>query len=106
MEWSVLINWWILFWIGFSRVFKDIFFKSHEEKTDNCPERIYAKKIEHRITFTIKTGYYLELLAPGTKKLLRSTKSKITKNKLAGNMPNLENTEVMLVHYNFANNDY
>ena len=27
----------------------------------------------------IKTGYYLELLTPGTMKLLGSTKSKVTK---------------------------
>ena len=35
--------------------------------------------IENRITFEIKTGYYLELLMPETMKLHGSTKSKITK---------------------------
>ena len=38
--------------------------------------------MENRITFKIKTGYYLELLNPETMKLLGSTKSKITKDKM------------------------
>ena len=42
--------------------------KNHGEKTDNPLVRIYVKKIENRITFTIKTGYYLELLTPGMMK--------------------------------------
>ena len=37
-------------------------------------------KIENRMTFKIKTGYYLELLTPETMKLLGSTESKITKD--------------------------
>ena len=32
--------------------------------------RIYINKIENRITFKIKTGYYLELLMPELMKLL------------------------------------
>ena len=35
-------------------------------------------KIEKRITFKIKTGYYLEVLTPERIKLLRSTDNKIT----------------------------
>ena len=42
---------------------------------------IYVNKIENRITFKIKIGYYLELLMPETMKLLGSTESKITKDK-------------------------
>ena len=42
---------------------------------------IYINNIENRITFKIKTGYYLELLTLETMKLLGSTKSKITKDK-------------------------
>ena len=34
---------------------------------------MYVNKIENRITFKIKTGYYLELLTPEAMKLLRST---------------------------------
>ena len=58
------------------------------------------------ITFEIKTGYYLELLTPETKKLLGSTKSKITKNENGENVPHLEITEVALVHCNIFNNNY
>ena len=36
---------------------------------------IYINKIENRITFKTKAGYYLELLTPETIKLLGSTKS-------------------------------
>ena len=39
-------------------------------------------------------------------KLLGSTKSKITKNENGENVPQLEITEVVLVHYNIVNNDY
>ena len=63
-------------------------------------------KIENRITFKIKSGYYLELLTPNTMKLLGSTKSKITKNKNDKNVSNLEITEVVLVHCNIVNNNY
>ena len=68
--------------------------------------RIYINKIENRITFKIKTGYYLELLTPETMKLLGSTKSKITKDENGENVPHLEITEVVLVHCNIVNNDY
>ena len=47
---------------------------------------IYVNKIENRITFKIKAGYYLELLTPETIKLLGSTKSKINKDKNGENM--------------------
>ena len=67
---------------------------------------IYVNKIENRITFKIKTEYYLELLTPETMKLLGSTKSKITKDKKGENVSHLEITEVILVHCNIFNNDY
>ena len=38
--------------------------KKHGERTDNLSIRICIHKIEYRITFKIKTGYYLELLTP------------------------------------------
>ena len=41
-----------------------------------------TNKIENRITFKIKTGYYLELLIPESIKLLESTKSKKQKIKV------------------------
>ena len=39
-------------------------------------------------------------------KLLGSNKSKITKDRNGQNVPNLEFTEVVLVHCNIVNNDY
>ena len=55
--------------------------------TDNPAIRIYVNEIENRITFKIKTEYYLEFLAPETMKLLGSTKSKITKIEKDQNVP-------------------
>ena len=63
-------------------------------------------KIENRVTFKIKTGYYLQLLTPETMKLLGSTKNKITNNKNGENVQHIEITEVVLVHVNNVNNDY
>ena len=39
-------------------------------------------------------------------KLIISTKSKITKDKNGADLPDLEITEVVLVHFNIANSDY
>ena len=55
--------------------------------------------------FEIKTGYCLELLTPETMKLLRSTESKITKDKNGENVLHLETTEVLLVYSNIVNKD-
>ena len=67
---------------------------------------MYINRIENRITFKIKNGYYLELLTPETMKLLGSTKSKITKDKNGQNVPHLEIVELVLVHCNLVDNDY
>ena len=67
---------------------------------------MYVNKKENRITFKIKTGYYLELLTFEIMKLLRSTKSKITKNENGENVSHLEIIEVVLIHCNIVNNDY
>ena len=64
--------------------------KTHGEKTVNPSIRLYINKIENRIKFKIKTGYFLELLTP--KQLLGSTKSNITKDKNGENVPYLEIT--------------
>ena len=42
---------------------------------------IYVNEIENRITFKIKTGYYIKLWTPEIMKLLGSSKSKIAKDK-------------------------
>ena len=60
----------------------------------------------NRVTFKIKTGNYLEILAPETMKILGSTKIKITKDKNGENVPQLELTEVILVNCNIFNNQY
>ena len=80
--------------------------KKHNENIDNPSIRIYVNKIENRITFNFKTGYYLELLTLETMKLSGSTEIKITKDKNGENVPHLEITEVVLVHCNTVNNDY
>ena len=80
--------------------------KKHSESVDNPSMRMYINRIENRITFKIKNGYYLELLTPETMKLLGSTESKITKNKNGENVPHLEVVELVLVHCNLVNNDY
>ena len=74
--------------------------------TDDPPIVIYVNKIENKITFRIKTGYYLELLMPETMTVLGSAKSKITKDKNGENLPHLEITEVVLIHCNIVNKDY
>ena len=61
-------------------------------------------KQKKRITFKIKTGYYLELLMSETIKLLGSIEIKITKDNNDKNLPHLETTEVIFVYYNIANN--
>ena len=68
--------------------------------------KIYVNKIENRITFKIKKGYYLELLTPEIMKLLGSTESKITKGKNGENVPHLEIVELVLIHCNLVNNNY
>ena len=80
--------------------------KKDSENVDNPSIKIYVNIIENRITFKIKSGYYLELLTPETMKLLGSTESKITKDKNGENVPHLEVVELVLVHCNLANNDY
>ena len=80
--------------------------KKLEIVIDNPSIMIYVNKIENRITFKIKTGYYLVLSTPETMKLLRSTKSKITKGENSENVPDLEITEVVLIHFNIVNNDH
>ena len=67
---------------------------------------VHVYKLENRIMFKIKKGYYLQLLVPETLKLLGSTKSKINEGKNGENVPHLEITEVVLIHCYIANNDY
>ena len=80
--------------------------KKHSESVDNPSVRMYINRIENRITFKIKNGYYLELSTPETMKLLGSIEGKITKDKNSEDVPHLELVELVLVHCNLVNNDY
>ena len=77
--------------------------KKSSENVDNLSIKIYVNKIENRVTFKIKNGYYLELLIPETMKLLGITERKITKDKNGENVPHLELVELILVHCNILN---
>ena len=55
--------------------------KKHSESVHNPSIKISVNKIENRVTFKIKNGYYLELLTPETMKLLGSTENKKIKDK-------------------------
>ena len=74
--------------------------------TDNSPIRTCIDKIENRIIFRIKTGYYLEFLTLEKMKLLGTTKSKIKKIKKAKICLIYRRTEVALVHCNIVNNHH
>ena len=67
---------------------------------------IYVNKIENKIKFKIKKGYYLEFLTPRTMKLHGTTKSKLTKDENGENMTHLEITEAVLIHCNIINNGF
>ena len=73
---------------------------------DNPSIMTYVNKIENMIMFKIRTGSYTELLMPETIKLLRSTNSKITKDKNDENVLHVEIAEVVLIHCNIVNNNY
>ena len=49
--------------IDIQNYFEDIL-KKHSESVDNPSIKTYVNKIENRVTFKIKNGYYLELLTP------------------------------------------
>ena len=94
-----------MFNIRYSRSFW-IHIKQAWGKTVNPSIKLYINKIENWVTFKIKTGCYFELLTPETRKLLGSTKSKITKNKHGENVSFLEITQVVLIHCNVVSNSY
>ena len=77
-----------------------------KEEIDHPSIRIYVNKIENRITFKFKTGYYLKFLTPETMKFLGSTKYKITKDKNSEDVQHFEITEVVLAHCNIVHHDY
>ena len=88
------------------QVYFEHILKTHGENVDNPSVKIYVNKIETRVTFKIKNGYYLDLLTPETMKLLGSTKCKTTKDKNGQNVPHLGIAELVLIHCNIVNNNY
>ena len=67
MERQIQITRRIIFVSDIQNYFKYIL-KKHGENTNSPLIRKYVNEIENRITFKIKTGYYLELLTPETMK--------------------------------------
>ena len=57
--------------------------------------------MKNRITFTIKTEYYFELLTSETTKVLQSTKDRNGEKQ-----PHLEIDKVVLIQCNIFNYDY
>ena len=87
----------------FSR-YSRVYFKKHGEDIDKPSVQIYVNEIENRVTLKIKNGYSLELLILETMKLLGSIENKITQDKSSENVPHLEITEVVFVHYDIVKN--
>ena len=89
MEWRI----WILdgsYSIWYIQDYFEYIFKKHGDKTVNLSIRIFINKIEKRVTFKTKIGFYLQLLTLETMKLLGSTKGNITKDENGKNVSYLE----------------
>ena len=67
-----------------------VYHQKTRENFDKFVIKIYIHNIENRITFKLKSEYYLELLMLKNMKLLRSIQIKITKDKNVENKPQLE----------------
>ena len=53
--------------VSYTQEYFDYILKKYGEKTDNPSIKIYIIKIESRMTFKFKTGYYLGPLTPEIK---------------------------------------
>ena len=58
------------------KIILSVFLKKDGENINNPSVRIYLNKIENRVTFKIKTEYYLEVLTPGKLNYLEALKIK------------------------------
>ena len=63
--------------------------------TDNPTIRIHDNRIENRVLFTIKTGYYFKLLTSEMMKLYENTKSKTNNNESGENVSHLIITKIV-----------
>ena len=78
--------------------------KKHETLTANPSIHVYINRINNRLVFKIKDGYKLELQMRETMKLFGRTKNLMDITKKGGNVPSLEEVEVVLVQYNLVDN--
>ena len=96
-----------LYFVLYIKDYLEYIIKKQETVTDNPPIRMYVSKIENRIIFKVKTGYYPKPLLTETMKLLGSSKNKLTKDKNGENVPHLEITEKLLLdHCSIVNSDH
>ena len=70
--------------------------KKHQTEEDGLI--VYINKIENRITFKLKTGWSLTFMTQQTQTLMGSKEKTIDSSKNGELVPELEITEVVLVH--------
>ena len=75
------------------------------ELNENSPILIYTNEVRNRLNFKIKTGYKLELLIKENQILLGDGPL-IDKDKKRKNVPQLDQAEYVLLHYNLVSNQY
>ena len=78
--------------------------KKHTNEEDGL--KVYINKIQNRITFKLKTGWSLTLMTQQTQTLMGSKEKTINSSKNGELVPEMEITEVVLVHCNLVNNNY
>ena len=83
--------------VSYIQGFIEYIMKKHKTFTAISPIHVYINRVNHKLVFTIKDEYKLELLTPETMKLFDSTKKLIDKPKNGENMLSLEGGEVVLV---------
>ena len=91
------------------QIFK-VILKKHREKIKENGEKnnplikICANEIKKQWYLKLKQDIISNFLIPETIKLLGSTKDEITKDENCENVPNLEITEIVIIHCNIVNN--
>lgn len=78
--------------------------KKHTNEEDGL--KVYINKIQNRITFKLKTGWSLTLMTQQTQTLMGSKEKTINSSRNGELVPEMEITEVVLVHCNLVNNNY
>ena len=76
------------------------------KKGETLAVQIWANKIKNRVTFRIKSGYYLDFLTSKTIRLPEITGRRITKDKNGENLPQTKITEVAVVNCTIINKQY